>query len=137
MRDFLERFAAAIYSKGFAACAEDWKEAVIDKLVICNILNAEHESNPVKALNDLINWHVQVALDPLVSSDAQELINRGADAKLEDVRHMLADRAAGATAAYNSDDTSDYWEGRMDEANLNLDAILSIPITPTNQGEQG
>lgn len=77
--EWLERFAAAIYSKGFAA---------------------------------------------------------GAEVKLEDVRHMLTDRATGATAAYDSDDTSDYWEGRMDEANLSLDAILSISITPTNKGEQ-
>lgn len=60
-----------------------WKEEVIDQLVCCHIYNGTHEHNPRKAVNDLISWHVQVALDPQVSSDAQALIDRGAAAERE------------------------------------------------------
>ena len=56
----------------------DWQEAVINELVVAHIYQAAHDTDPRKAIQDLITWHVQVALDPLVSSDAQALINRGA-----------------------------------------------------------
>ncbi len=55
----------------------EWREVIIDALVVCYIYNASHDNNPKKALEDLINWNCQVALDPLVSSDAQVLINNG------------------------------------------------------------
>lgn len=48
---------------------ESFKQAVLNELINCHILTAEHEENPVKALADLINWEVQVALDPAVSDE--------------------------------------------------------------------
>lgn len=54
-----------------------WKEAVISELVICHILNESHGADPRKALKDAIDWNVQIALDPQVSSDAQDLIEKG------------------------------------------------------------
>lgn len=33
--------------------------------------------NPRKSLKDVIDWHVQISLDPTVSSSAAELIKRG------------------------------------------------------------
>lgn len=54
-----------------------WKDTLIDELVCLHIYNATHEDNPRKALHDAINWNVQVALDPQVSSDATSLIERG------------------------------------------------------------
>ena len=50
-----------------------WKSAVIDGLVVAHILTHEHEADPRKALNDLICWSNDVALDPSVSSDASNL----------------------------------------------------------------
>ena len=58
---------------------ELWKDAVIDELVVCHIYNKEHDGDPRKAIHDAISWNVQVALDPLVSSDAQALIDKGRD----------------------------------------------------------
>lgn len=55
-----------------------WKEAVLNELIVGHIYQAAHDSNPRKAVQDAITWHTQVALDPLVSSDAQALIDRGA-----------------------------------------------------------
>ena len=49
------------------------------------------DTNPSLALNDLISWHVRVALDPKVSSDAQALVERGAD----DMRERCAVAAEG------------------------------------------
>lgn len=54
-----------------------WKREVLDGLIVAHIFTKEHESNPVKALNDLICWSNDVALDPKVSSRAAELIRQG------------------------------------------------------------
>lgn len=50
-----------------------WKRVIIDGLVVCHILNKEHETDPQKALNSLIAWSSDVALDPQVSSNAAAL----------------------------------------------------------------
>ena len=55
----------------------EWREAVHDELVTTWTLSAENKDDPRKALQDIINWHVSVSLDPAVSSDAQALIERG------------------------------------------------------------
>lgn len=52
----------------------DFKDVVLDKLVTCHIYRKEHDDNPVKAVNDLIAWEVDVALDPLVSQRANDLL---------------------------------------------------------------
>jgi hypothetical protein len=47
-----------------------WR-AVIDDALVCRfLLNKENENDPKKALNEIINWEVQVSKDPRVSSDA-------------------------------------------------------------------
>jgi len=56
----------------------EWREAVHDELVTTWTLSAENKDDPRKALQDIINWHVRVSLDPAVSSDAQSLIDQGA-----------------------------------------------------------
>ena len=60
-----------------------WKEAIIDQLVCCHIYNKTHDDNPYKAIMDLIAWHIDVALDPDVSEDAQALIYIGASVENE------------------------------------------------------
>lgn len=56
---------------------DEWHEAVHAELVTTWTLSSENKDDPRKALQDIINWHVRVALDPAVSSDAQALIERG------------------------------------------------------------
>lgn len=51
----------------------NWKDAVIDRLVSLHIYNPSHDEDPVKALNDLIQMETEIALDPKVSEKAQEL----------------------------------------------------------------
>lgn len=53
-----------------------WKQAIDDMLVAVES-TADSFETPRKALDALIDWHVSVALDPAVSSDAQALIDRG------------------------------------------------------------
>ncbi len=57
--------------------SDEWGETVHDELVATWTLSSENKDDPRKALQDIINWHVRVALDPAVSSDAQALIERG------------------------------------------------------------
>lgn len=52
-----------------------WKEAVENECVVAYV--AFDELDPEKTLHNLILWHVQVALDPLVSLPAQKLIEHG------------------------------------------------------------
>lgn len=66
----LTRFAAALDTS--------WKEAVINELVVAHIYQAKHDTDPRQAIQDAISWHTSVALDPLVSTDAQKLIKQGA-----------------------------------------------------------
>lgn len=53
-----------------------WKLAVIDQLVIAHILTAEHESNPLKAVQDLLAYHTEIAVDPRVSGAAAGLVEQ-------------------------------------------------------------
>jgi hypothetical protein len=57
--------------------SNEWKDTIIEQLVIPHIYKKEHEDNPTKAINDLICFHVSLSLDPLVSKDARELIKNG------------------------------------------------------------
>ena len=70
--DPLERFATLVLE------ADDgpWKAAVIDQLVIAHILTAEHESDPLKALQDLLAYHTEIAVDPRVSGAAATLVEQ-------------------------------------------------------------
>ena len=70
--DPLERFAALVLE------ADDgpWKAAVIDQLVIAHILTAEHESDPLKAIQDLLAYHTDIAVDPRVSGAAAGLVEQ-------------------------------------------------------------
>jgi len=54
-----------------------WSEAVIDQLVVHHIYQAAHDTDPRKAVKDLLGISNSIALDPQVSSDAQALIDRG------------------------------------------------------------
>lgn len=64
----------------------DWKTAILDQLVTQWTLRAEHETDPKKAIHDMLSWEVMVALDPLVSRDAEALIERGR----EEMRAQIA-----------------------------------------------
>ena len=57
-----------------------WKTAVIDQLVIAHILTAEHESDPLKAIQDLLAYHSDIAVDPRVSGAAAKLVERTKEA---------------------------------------------------------
>lgn len=56
-----------------------WKMAVTAAMICAHILRREHESNPEKALAELMAWEIDVALDPAVSSRAEALVQRGRD----------------------------------------------------------
>jgi phosphoenolpyruvate-protein kinase (PTS system EI component) len=48
-----------------------WRDTVDDMLTVCHEIAGD---DPRKSINRLINWHVSVALDPAVSSDAAQLV---------------------------------------------------------------
>jgi hypothetical protein len=55
----------------------EWQEAVIDALIVNHIYRKEHDSDPRKALNELLAWEQSVALDPKVSAEAEALVEQG------------------------------------------------------------
>lgn len=71
-----------------------WKEAVINELIVGHIYNSSHENNPRKAVQDAITWNCQAALDPLVSSDAQALIDRGATESRAEIEAQVREECA-------------------------------------------
>jgi hypothetical protein len=54
----------------------EWKNVIIQELIVDGILTQEHENNPILALQDAITWNCQVVIDPAVSSDASKLIRQ-------------------------------------------------------------
>ena len=81
--DPLERFATLVLE------ADDgpWKAAVIDQLVIAHILTAEHESDPLKAIQDLLAYHADIAVDPRVSGAAAKLVEQAKAEEREACAH--------------------------------------------------
>jgi hypothetical protein len=51
----------------------EWRDAIIDATVVDWIFTKEHETNPRKAVNDLLCWQQQLALNPAVSEAAAQL----------------------------------------------------------------
>lgn len=52
--------------EALARCEQDrdaWKDAIIDACVVDWVLTAEHQTNPQKAVSDLLWWQQKVALD--------------------------------------------------------------------------
>ena len=56
------------------AVTNEWKEEVINELVVAHIYKGEHETNPRKAIQDIISWNCEAALDPKVSQAAHDLL---------------------------------------------------------------
>lgn len=46
-----------------------WKASIINALIVNHIYTGRHDSEPIKAIADLIDWECKVALDPTVSSE--------------------------------------------------------------------
>ena len=56
---------------------DPWREALDSGLVCAHIGTVESFPTAQAALDALIIWHVQVAIDPTVSAAAQALVDRG------------------------------------------------------------
>ena len=59
-----------------------WKRAIIDAAVVHWTLTKEHETNPWAAVNALLDMCAQMALDPLISGGAAELVAKTKKAAL-------------------------------------------------------
>jgi hypothetical protein len=66
----VQRFAALVA----AAEREEWTKALDAEMVSCHLGVFNAEDDPRVAIAKLLAWHQDVALDPAVSSRAQELI---------------------------------------------------------------
>lgn len=53
---------------------DSFKEIVVEQLLVAHIYRQEHETNPILALNDLIDYHMSIALDPVVSKPVRDLM---------------------------------------------------------------
>lgn len=63
------------------AKADEWKDAVIDACVVDWVLCKEHETDPRRAINDLLAWVHKCALDPAISKEARDLVQRAEQAE--------------------------------------------------------
>ena len=86
--------AVAAIARAEAALAEPqpdadgpWKNAVIEQLVVAHILTAEHESDPLKAIQDLLAYHADIAVDPRVSGAAAKLVEQAKAEEREACAH--------------------------------------------------
>ena len=114
--DPLERFATLVLE------ADDgpWKSAVIDRLVIAHILTAEHESDPLKAIQDLLAYHADIAVDPRVSGAAAKLVEQ-AKAEEREACAKLCEKPRTTPLAMTE------WCQGYDSASRNIAAAIRAP----------
>ena len=140
LREDIERELAqpsdSEYARGFADGQKEfaevaggaWQTAVIDQLVIHHIYQAIHDTDPRKAINDLLCISNDIALDPRVSSDAQALIDRGR-------REAQQEQPASVDAYVGAREDAAIWKKRALEAEeLNRKFIAELN-GPTYLGE--
>lgn len=101
----LELRAIRDYAARCVAAERSWRDAVDDMLTVCHMVASD---DPRESINRLINWHVAVALDPAVSSDAAKLVaaERERCALLCEAEHvgasLTADDLVPCDEAYNT-----------------------------------
>jgi len=97
---FAEGYEAGRMSVKPEVNVNPWKEVIIEGLVVCHIYRAEHEYNPRLAIDELIDYHCNVALDPRVSHQAEDLMESGRlEQQKNDVFFIALAAAVGATIA--------------------------------------
>jgi hypothetical protein len=79
-----------------------WRDAVDDELVSLHMVASD---DPRESIRRLIDWHCAVQIDPLVSSAAQELIERALEAALEKPKFTLS---CGCPSQYGG--VPAYWD---------------------------
>lgn len=77
----LQAWGAACYAAGMDRAAQ-YRQAIDDELVTIES-TVDTYPDARAAVRALIDWHVMVALDPAVSSDARALVHRGMDRAAE------------------------------------------------------
>lgn len=92
-----------------------WKDAIIDAAVVDWIYTKEHDSDPRKAVNDLLCWQQKIALDPAVSKEAHDLHQR-AEAAEADLSALRSERDKLRTALAGLVGASDHAELEQMEA---------------------
>jgi len=147
-----DAFCAAIKA-GIAAApapvvpADQWKAAIDDELVCCHIGTTDSFPDARAALKNLIDWHVSVALDPAVSSDAQALIDKVLSAAPV-VREPLIDEMDAVASKYAhklaldlecvlSDYNGKWWDTAMQTLGEYRSAMNAVHEreSPTHMGE--
>lgn len=86
--------AISTAAKVIRALIEDrtsWKEAVIEACIVYHI--DWTEGDPKATLNRLLALNAQMALDPLISKEAQDLIERGHKDGFETYEKQYATRS--------------------------------------------
>jgi hypothetical protein len=84
------------------AALQKWKQAIIDASVVGWVYTAEHETDPKKAINDLLCLERKMALDPAISPEVAALRE---DA--ERYRGVLEMLGSGASASLSAPDDMD------------------------------
>ena len=74
------------------AQSEAWKETIIEACVV-NCIPWD-ENDAAKTLSDLIAWENKIALDPAVSKEAHDLVERGAAQAEARIKALKAERDA-------------------------------------------
>lgn len=69
--DLLDRVQIALKEPPTKGSGNPWKDVLEDALVCAFLLNEENQSDPKKALHDLISWEIQLAKDPLINPPTQ------------------------------------------------------------------
>lgn len=87
-----------------------WKEAVLNELIVAHIYQAKHDTDPRRAVQDAISWNTDIALDPQVSSDAQKLIDRGAEQERKRCCAIIFGMCSSDNVAQRTVDA--IWKGR-------------------------
>lgn len=83
----LLKFVQQIASKDSDGC-DKWRQAIDHEMVVAHLGVAKPEDDPAALLHKIIQWHVDVALDPAVSASARALIEKERTAVLKLIEEL-------------------------------------------------
>jgi hypothetical protein len=72
----LDRFASLVIANE-RAVGDKWRRAIDHEMVIAHLGVANPDDEPAALLQKIIQWHVDVALDPGISRRARSLVDDG------------------------------------------------------------
>jgi hypothetical protein len=103
------------------ACAESWRNAIVDAAVVGWTYDEKTETDPAHAVAKMLYWERMTALDPNVSEEAAKLIAERDAAESELAQYRAASVEVARLEAELADMREGGWRGKREWESIEAD----------------